>query len=44
MMIGLSELRRRSLIDAAMIQAFRGLPVVNVSDVMSRMSAGGLGL
>lgn len=41
MTIGLRILRRRRVIDVAMIEAFRSIPVANVSDVMSRMSAGG---
>ena len=41
MTIGLRILRRRRTVDAAMVEAFRSLPVANVSDVMSRMSAGG---
>ncbi len=40
-MIGLQILPRTRCIDAARVDAFRTLPVANVSDCMSRMSAGG---
>jgi RraA family protein len=41
MTIGLRILRRRRKIGDSTIAAFQKLPVANVSDVMSRMSAGG---
>ena len=40
-MIGLQILPRTRCIDAGRVDAFRDLPVANVSDCMSRMSAGG---
>ncbi|MGD9944201.1 MAG: RraA family protein [Burkholderiaceae bacterium] len=41
MTIGARILRRRRAVDAQRADAFRALPVANVSDVMSRMFAGG---
>ena len=41
MTIGFRVLARRRKVDADTVAKFRGLPVANVSDVMSRMSAGG---
>ncbi|MDP2819562.1 MAG: RraA family protein [Polaromonas sp.] len=43
-MIGLQILKRHRCIDASLVQAFHGLPVANISDSMSRMTAGGAGL
>ncbi|WP_198970439.1 RraA family protein [Xylophilus sp. ASV27] len=40
-MIGLRILKRRRAVDLALAQRFLGVPVANVSDCMSRMSAGG---
>ena len=40
-MIGLQILSRTRCIDAARVDAFRDLPVANVSDCMTRMTAGG---
>jgi regulator of RNase E activity RraA len=39
--IGFRVLERRRKVDADTVAKFRALPVANVSDVMSRMSAGG---
>ena len=41
MTIGFRVLKRRNKVAADMVAKFRALPVANVSDVMSRMSAGG---
>ena len=41
MTIGMRILRRRRTVDPDVVEAFRTLPVANVSDVMSRMTAGG---
>lgn len=41
MTIGFRICRRRRAVDAAWVAKFRTLPVANVSDVMSRMTAGG---
>ena len=41
MTIGLRVLQRRRAVDAATVEAFRSVPVANVSDCMSRMTAGG---
>jgi RraA family protein len=41
MTIGLRVLQRRRAVDAATVEAFRTIPVANVSDCMSRMTAGG---
>lgn len=41
MTIGFRILPRERRVDQATIEKFRGLPVANVSDVMSRMTAGG---
>ena len=40
-MIGLQILERRRQVDAGTVEAFRSLPVANVSDCMARMTAGG---
>jgi RraA family protein len=40
-MIGFRIARRERKVDAKWVEAFRELPVANVSDVMSRMTAGG---
>lgn len=40
-MIGLQILQRRQCIAASHIEAFRDIPVANVSDCMTRMTAGG---
>jgi regulator of RNase E activity RraA len=40
-MIGFRILKRRCVIDADMIAAFRKLPVANISDCMARMTAAG---
>jgi RraA family protein len=40
-MIGLQVLQRRRAVDLALAERFRAVPVANVSDCMSRMSAGG---
>jgi hypothetical protein len=41
MTIGFRMFRRARKVDAAAVGKFRALPLANVSDVMSRMSAGG---
>ncbi len=41
MTLGFRILPRTRKVDPAMVDKFRGLPVANVSDVMSRMTAGG---
>ena len=41
MTIGFRVLARRRKVDADTVAKFRALPVANVSDVMSRMTAGG---
>jgi hypothetical protein len=41
MTIGFRILRRVRKVDAAAAAKFKALPLANVSDVMSRMSAGG---
>lgn len=43
-MIGFRIARRERKVDAKWVEAFRELPVANVSDVMSRMTAGGAAL
>ena len=40
-MIGLQILRRTQRIDDKYVQAFANIPVANISDSMSRMTAGG---
>src|SRR5215207_8865996 len=40
-MTGFRVLKRTRTVDAATVDRFRSLPVANVSDVMSRMVAGG---
>src|SRR5260370_25409103 len=41
MPIGFGILRRGRKVDAGAVAKFKALPLANVSDVMSRMSAGG---
>lgn len=43
-MIGLQILARRRRVSPAIVEAFAALPVANVSDCMTRMTAGGPGL
>lgn len=43
-MIGFRICKRERKVDAKWVDAFRALPVANISDVMSRMSAGGAAL
>ena len=40
-MVGLQILKRRRQVPAQLVQAFKGLPVANISDCMTRMTAGG---
>lgn len=40
-MVGLQILQRRRQVPAQLVQAFKGLPVANISDCMTRMTAGG---
>src|SRR5689334_7942822 len=40
-MLGLQILKRRRQVPAQLVEAFRGLPVANISDCMTRMTAGG---
>lgn len=40
-MVGLQILRRERQVSAQLVQAFTGLPVANISDAMSRMTAAG---
>jgi len=40
-MIGLQIFSRRRQVSTQLVQAFKGLPVANISDTMARMSAGG---
>ena len=40
-MVGLQILERKRAVPAQLVQAFRGLPVANISDCMARMSSGG---
>ncbi|MBA2964523.1 MULTISPECIES: RraA family protein [Ramlibacter] len=40
-MVGLQILKRRREVPAQLVKAFKGLPVANVSDCMTRMTAGG---
>ena len=40
-MVGLQILERRRQVSAQLVQAFKGLPVANISDCMARMSAAG---
>jgi RraA family protein len=40
-MIGLQILKRTRQVSAQLVQAYRGLPVANISDCMSRMTAAG---
>ena len=41
MALGFRILRRTRSVDKATVEAFKAVPVANVSDVMSRMTAGG---
>src|SRR6202011_5158713 len=41
MAIGLRVLRRTRSVDSTTVEAFKAIPVANVSDVMARMTAGG---
>lgn len=43
-MIGFRILKRRREVEAGLVERFRTLPVANISDSMSRMSAGGASL
>ena len=43
-MIGFRICARNQKVDAKWVEAFRSLPVANISDVMSRMTAGGAAL
>jgi regulator of RNase E activity RraA len=40
-MVGLQILKRHRQVPAQLVQAFRGLPVANISDCMTRMTAAG---
>ena len=40
-MVGLRILKRARQVSAQIVQAYKGLPVANISDCMSRMTAGG---
>ena len=40
-MVGLQILKRRRQVPAQLVQAFKGLPVANISDCMTRLTAGG---
>jgi regulator of RNase E activity RraA len=40
-MVGFQILQRRRQVDARYVQAFAGIPVANVSDCMTRLTAGG---
>jgi RraA family protein len=40
-MVGLQILKRRRQVPAQLVQAFKGLPVANVSDCMARLTAAG---
>ena len=40
-MVGLQILQRKRQVPAHLVQAFKGLPVANISDCMARMSAAG---
>lgn len=40
-MVGLQILKRTRQVPEQLVQAFKGLPVANISDCMSRMTAGG---
>lgn len=43
-MIGFRVCKRERKVEAKWVDAFRTLPVANISDVMSRMTAGGAAL
>ena len=38
-MVGLQILKRRRQVPAQLVQAFKGLPVANISDCMTRLTA-----
>src|SRR6478736_3137619 len=40
-MVGLQILKRKRQVPAQLVEAFKGLPVANISDCMTRMTAGG---
>src|SRR3954467_9054904 len=40
-MLGLQILKRTRQVSAELVKAFTGLPVANISDCMTRMTAGG---
>src|SRR4051812_41763395 len=40
-MVGLQILKRTRQVSAQLVKAFTGLPVANISDCMTRMTAGG---
>jgi len=40
-MVGLQILKRTRQVSAQLVEAYKGLPVANISDCMSRMSAAG---
>src|SRR3954462_15393141 len=40
-MVGFQILQRRRQVDARLVQAFAEIPVANISDCMTRMTAGG---
>ncbi len=40
-MVGLQILKRTRQVSAQLVEAYKGLPVANISDCMSRMTAGG---
>ena len=40
-MVGLQILKRTRQVSAQLVQAYKGLPVANISDCMSRMTAAG---
>src|SRR6478736_1580957 len=40
-MVGLQILKRKRQVPAQLVEAFKGLPVANISDCMARMSAAG---
>ena len=40
-MVGLQILKRTRQVSAQLVQAYKGLPVANISDCMTRMTAAG---
>ena len=40
-MVGLQILKRTRQVAAQLVEAYKGLPVANISDCMTRMTAGG---